>query len=646
MSAIFGIIDFEGRPIREEWIRSMQHDLAHRGPDRQDIYQEESMFFGHMLLQVTPESIYDSSPYEEDGFVITAYARLDEREAIMDRLNTPPTEREIITDPLLLLRSYLKFGKDFVKDIYGDFAFAIWNKEKKELFSARDQIGVKPFLYYFEENRFVFSTELKSIVKLEFVNTGINDSNIRNDYFDNENKPEGSIWKNVSRLPAANQFTLSNSNFEISKYWTLRYKKNNLFLNLDSSTKALKALMEQAIQDRMRTSFNIGIPLSGGLDSSSIACIAAQYAKKTGDKLYSFSSMLDPEIKNSESNDEAEYINAVINKESNIIPGYFYNSQLDFFENMKNKFDRYYAICSPFNYVDEALYERFEKVKVRRILSGFIGDITVSNRTILPLPHLFLSGRFISVFQLSQQIKKQSELSYFQLLKTQMVTPLIPQILKDFRNWTLGNKFTLKSDIPILLKPDEKVKFERKRKDFLKKNSRYKFKIEEHILPSNTEIFREDFDTGASYYQLEYAHPLMDRRVIECLMKIPVEHFYALGFHRGLIKQAMKEYLPDKIKKRTDKGFYSPGFFHVIYKDIPKLIEEIDLGVTNYPELNRNFNVDKVLSYLRDMVDNRKISFFSAKDWNYIYIGTWIIYKIWILNKKHGKKEELKARME
>ena len=121
MSAIFGIIDFEGRPIDPEWIKSMQKDLAHRGPDGQGLYQEDSMFMGHMLLRVTPESIYDTSPYEEDGLVITAYARLDEREAIMDRIGTPKEERERITDGLLLLRSYLKFGKDFVKDIYAPF---------------------------------------------------------------------------------------------------------------------------------------------------------------------------------------------------------------------------------------------------------------------------------------------------------------------------------------------------------------------------------------------------------------------------------------------------------------------------------------------------------------------------------------------
>lgn len=97
MSAIFGIIDFAGRPLDPEWIKSMQIDLVHRGPDGQGLYREESVALGHMLLQVTPESIYDRSPYEEDGLVIIANARLDERDAIMNRLNTD------LVNPLILI---------------------------------------------------------------------------------------------------------------------------------------------------------------------------------------------------------------------------------------------------------------------------------------------------------------------------------------------------------------------------------------------------------------------------------------------------------------------------------------------------------------------------------------------------------------
>ena len=209
MSAIFGIIDFEGRPLKEEWIRSMQTDLAHRGPDGQGLYREPSVALGHMLLQVTPESIYDKSPYEEDGFVITANARLDEREAIMDRLNVPQEERDKITDPLLLLRSFRKFGKDFVKDIYGDFAFAIWDKNKRELFCARDQMGVKPFLYHIKDHLLVFSTELKSIVRLSFVKTKVDNRLLRDQAFNIWDQQQKTIWENIFRLAPAHTLLLN-----------------------------------------------------------------------------------------------------------------------------------------------------------------------------------------------------------------------------------------------------------------------------------------------------------------------------------------------------------------------------------------------------------------------------------------------------
>src|SRR5947207_2950172 len=132
MSAIFGILDLNERQIDPAWVISMQEDLSHRGPDGQGLYHEDSLVLGNMLLQVTPESVYDQSPHEEDGLVITANARLDERGELMDKLNINHALREKITDPILLLRCYKKWGRNFVKDIYGDFSFAIWDKEKKE----------------------------------------------------------------------------------------------------------------------------------------------------------------------------------------------------------------------------------------------------------------------------------------------------------------------------------------------------------------------------------------------------------------------------------------------------------------------------------------------------------------------------------
>ena len=99
MSAVFGIIDLRGKPLDDSWVASVQSDLGHRGPDGRGLYRESSVALGHMLLQVTPESVYEKSPYDDGDFVITADARLDEREVLMDGLGVMPEERDTITDP-------------------------------------------------------------------------------------------------------------------------------------------------------------------------------------------------------------------------------------------------------------------------------------------------------------------------------------------------------------------------------------------------------------------------------------------------------------------------------------------------------------------------------------------------------------------
>ncbi|MFV9483979.1 asparagine synthase-related protein [Christiangramia sp. ASW11-125] len=637
MSAIFGIIDFEGRPIQDEWITSMQKDLAHRGPDRQAIYREESMFFGHMLLQVTPESIYDKSPYEEDGFVITAYARLDEREAIMDRIGTPLSKRETITDPLLLLRSYIKFGKDFVKDIYGDFAFAIWNKDKREIYCARDQIGIKPFVYYFEDHRLIFSTELKSLVELSIVYTEINHTNILQDYFDSQAKLGTTIWKNIKRLPAAHYYSATSEKFELSKYWTLKYLERGQYKTVEESGTALKIAMERAIKNRMRTTSEVGVPLSGGLDSSSIACVAARIARNKNREIYSVSSMLDPAKKDNDTQDESEFINAILAKEKNIKPDYFDSSQLQFLSNLTSRFDRHYAIYSPFNYVDEALYKRFEKVNVRRLLSGFIGDMTVSNRSLLPLPHLLKDFKLRKLTSLSLQIKDTMGLSNFELLKYHLVAPLSPTSVK--RVWSMRKAADPdhEFEIPVHLDHPEHKRILMNMKSRNRYISEYSFRIEDHILPTDTESFREDFDTGSSHYQIEYTYPLMDRRVLEVLMKVPIEHFYARGFQRGLIREAMQDYIPSIIRKRKDKGYYSPGFTSIIRKDIPEIINTIEEGNKKHPELQKRFDIEKVVSNLKELAEQSSAEIFLANQWNNLYIAIWILYDIWNLNKKYGE---------
>ena len=641
MSAIFGIIDFDGRPIQAEWIKSMQTDLAHRGPDRQDIYQEKSMFLGHMLLQVTPESIYDTSPYEEDGFVITAHARLDEREAIMDRLNTPQLEREIITDPLLLLRSFLKFGKDFVKDIYGDFAFAIWNKEKKELFCGRDHMGVKPFLYYFEDNRLVFSTEYKSMVQHDLVKTNIDQHFIRNNVLYFGNKTEHTQWKNVYSLKAAHYLTVSNTKFELKNYWKPKYKRSKIYKDAETSAKALKEIIGKAIYDRMRVlDHPIGVPLSGGLDSSTISCIAAQRLAYNSKNLVTVSSVLGKYNLNPNEKDELEYIQAILRQEKNIDAEYVYHNDMVYMQNISAKFNRYFTLFNSYNYVDEALYKKFQSKQVRRIIHGYLGDITASNKNVRPLTYLFLKGKFFTFFKLGFQFKKQMSLSYAKLCKNYFLAPLVPLFIINFWNKIKGKHSIWDlNEVPLKLNLEEKKFFSRKIKSYLKETGQYQFDQTHNFWPIDIDMFGENWDTGASYYNLEMTYPLTDRRVIECVLSIPIEHFISDGFERGLIKKAMKGIVPDLILKRTGKGFYSPGYVQIMLKDIPKILKFLEDDFNS--SVNHMIDIERVIKNLKKVSNYKKDGTFVEIDLLTFEITTWIYF-----NLNFKKYEEESKKME
>ena len=637
MSAIFGILDLGNRAIDFDWIKSMQEDLIHRGPEGQGLYQEHSLVLGHMLLQVTPESVYDKSPFEENGLVITANARLDERGALMDRLNIDQAERGEATDALLLLRSYRKWGKDFVKDIYGDFSFAIWDKKKKELFCARDQMGVKPFLYYFQDKRFVFSTELRAIVNLSFVNTAIDHSHLRDQVLCIFNTPSRTSWKNIVRLSSASTLSFADSNIVINQYWEPKYKRNLNFKTVKQSAEGLREILERIIADHTRVIGSVGVPLSGGLDSSTIACLTAKQLALRGKRLKTVSSVLDPQFpEGNDINDEKEYIQAVLEQEKNIDSNFIYNTDLEFLANLDEIFNLHYTTFNYMYYVDEALYNQFRLQSVRRVLSGYFGDMSTSNSTISPLPHLLFSGRFKTFFKLSRSIQKKSGKSLFNHIAQNILSPVMPMFFYKVRHHIMRNKIPWDIDIlPLNLSEVERKKLQKRNTINYRNYLVEQFNISEHFWHPLYEIFDEDWDCGSSHHQIEITYPLLDRRVIEFLLQIPVEHFYAEGLERGLIRKATEGVLPEKVRNRVNKHPYSPDFHQInrrsIYKIKPLLNEKLNSNMENMID-NAKMNIQ-----LENIVKSKTYSSFEGNYWAILTMSIWISFSNWLVNKKISK---------
>jgi asparagine synthase (glutamine-hydrolysing) len=284
VSGIVGIVNLDGTPVDERLLSRMTDSLAYRGPDRQHIWVDASVGFGHTLLRTTIESEHEEQPATLDGGVwITADARVDDRAELARQLES--RGRRIpgnATDAQLILHAYHVWGEDCVEHLLGDFAFAIWDGRTGRLFCARDHFGVKPFYYAEVQRHLVLSNSLDCVRLHPGVGDALNEPAI-GDFllFGYNHEPMTTTFAAVQRLPPAHSLTCGQATVRRRRYWTLptdgriRYRRSQEYVD------HFKDVLRVAVSDRLRTS-HVGVWMSGGLDSTTIASTARQIRSERG----------------------------------------------------------------------------------------------------------------------------------------------------------------------------------------------------------------------------------------------------------------------------------------------------------------------------------------------------------------------------
>jgi asparagine synthase (glutamine-hydrolysing) len=183
------------------------------------------------------------------------------------------------TDTEVILALYQHYGIDCLTRLNGMFAFAIWDKEGRTLFLARDRLGKKPLYYYYDGNHFIFASEVKSILKIPSVKKDICNEALY-DYFTYQYIPEPkSIFKNIYKLRPAHCLMIDNRGITEKKYWDLSFNK----INTDNETVIAEELynkLAHSVELRMVSDVPIGAFLSGGIDSSGVVALMSQSASK------------------------------------------------------------------------------------------------------------------------------------------------------------------------------------------------------------------------------------------------------------------------------------------------------------------------------------------------------------------------------
>ncbi len=278
MSGIVGIINLDGAPVSRELLERMTSFMAYRGPDAQNIWVEGAVGFGHTLLVTTFESVNEHQPCSIDSQVwITADARVDGRADLIEQLQGKGCGvLENVTDGSLILHAYHVWGDNCVEHLIGDFAFAIWDRRQQRLFCARDQFGVKPFYYARVGNSLVFSNTLNCVRLHPDVSDKLNERAI-GDFllFDYNFHLDSTTFADIQRIPGGHTLTASQEGVVCQRYWTLPITEPIRYRRDEEYVEHFLELMRLAVGDRLRQE-RVGILMSGGLDSTTIAATALQ----------------------------------------------------------------------------------------------------------------------------------------------------------------------------------------------------------------------------------------------------------------------------------------------------------------------------------------------------------------------------------
>ena len=545
MSAICGLFHRTGAPIESEHLTPMITALDAYGPDGQHTWQQDSVSFGHCMLHVTPESLHETLPYTDSasGLTITADARLDNREELCAALSIPHTERAQITDSQLILRAYQKWAADCPLQLLGDFAFAIWNAHERTLFCARDHIGARPLYYSLTPQRCVFASDMRTMLACPEVSNQLNEPYVAARLLDKFfAHPHQTFYEAIRSLAPGHTLTVGSERDELARYWFLEHVTEDDYASDAERQDAFLALYTQAVQTRLRTPYHVGSHLSGGLDSSSVTALTARILRQQGRPAPSVFCWQPPPQGEGPLGWEHTLVQAVCDQEG-LTPTY----QTLTVDDMISLLQRDLTLDPGMLHLDHELTVQQQAVGqgVRVLLSGTGGDEGITGHGEEYYPELLRRGQWRQLFA----ERRAAGMNWKGLARAALL-PFCPAQVQDLvHRW--------QADRPLRRAPSYiHPNFARRVQPLSQKPWRMTDVHQVQIQRLTSGHLTQRLDSWAAAgarHHIVYSYPLLDRRVLEFALGMPIEQYRHGPWGRWFMRQALAHILPKDVCWHRDK---------------------------------------------------------------------------------------------
>jgi asparagine synthase (glutamine-hydrolysing) len=547
---------------------------------------------------------------EQGSRTLAADIRLDNRSDIGRALGLSAAETAACSDPALLFRALSAWEEGAITRLRGDFAFALWDRERQRLLLARDFLGQKPLHFHSGNGFFAFASMPKGLHGLQEVDRTVDLRGLANFLALLPEDDQTTFFEGVSKVPPGHFMIVTPEGIRSERYWQpplrlLRLKKREDYVE------ALRSCFDAAVAARLRdTDREVAAHLSGGLDSGSVAATAAGIIGSKGGKVLAFTSAPREDFRACTSAetifDECQLAGATAAFHPNIehvLVRAGSASPLANLDRVVSLYDR--PILSLVNLVWlEAIYEAAQRRGIRVLLSGARGNVGFSYSGMTLLPALLRQGRILHLAQEGYALHRNG--MRLGSIAAQTLGPFLPKPFWNLLQRARNRHGDVSQYTALRLGAVQRFNLAARAEEFERELGS---RPAANSLAARLWILKGvdygNYNKGVlAGWGIEHRDPTADQDLIELCLSIPDEHYLVDGVTRHLAREAMSERLPEAVLHETRKGYQAADWHEGLSGAREALGEEVG-AIAASRSANTIIDCERLQRLLDDWPSNR-----------------------------------------
>ncbi|MDQ3277990.1 MAG: asparagine synthase (glutamine-hydrolyzing) [Bacteroidota bacterium] len=567
MCGIAGFVDFR-KQSNEQNLRDSIACLNHRGPDGDGVFVQEtlqaSIGLGHRRLSIIDLSNAASQPMHFDGLHIVFNGEIYNYAEIREDLLRRGHQFSTHSDTEVILHAWREWGPEAIKQWHGMFAIVLFDEKKNEIVCIRDRAGVKPFYYYWQDDIFLFGSELKGITQHASFKKKINVNAVASFLQYGYISHPHCIYEHTYKLQPGHYLRLDLESRRIAnvQYWNVytAYNKPKLNIDLPEAIEETEKVLAKSFQYRMVADVPVGVFLSGGYDSS---CVTALLQKNSQEKIKTFTIGTTDEKLN-----EAPFAKQIAARLGTDHTEYYCTAKeaLDIIPELPHFYDEPFADSSA---IPTILVSRLARRNVTVALSADAGDeifagynrydyISRYGEKIRQIPRPVRKAVSTAMSMVSSQnipyfSSKPLFHSRYDKLKNLLIDPSTDQLLKS-----LSHVFTDTEVNRLFQRRIHTLSTAHVSTELEENNDPLAYMMAVDYQTYLVDDILQKVDRATMSVSLEGREPFLDQDIIEWAATLPTNYKYRNGEKKYILKQIVHKYLPKEMMERPKMGFAIP----------------------------------------------------------------------------------------